>query len=280
MDHRRLQRALFRMQHDPAFAASLRHGDAAAAASTELGARELALLRGADPVALSADRDGRRTEQLLRNVSSEFRLARAVGPDGTGAASWLAEFPRSSHFHDAVCAGTPFALGFARFAERLAATAPSRLFRALVALEAAMARARRASPERPSVVPGAVVRAGGVSLVDVPAKTHAAATALATAPGAGAPPLRDLPELDLRETETLLLAVDLDFDARFGRLRPVRVEPLTRLVAAFLRGAERPLDGPARAAFAAAHGLSTADVEAVVGDYVADGVLVLGARKS
>jgi hypothetical protein len=280
MDHRRLQRALFRMQHDPAFAARVRSGDETAAASTALGARELALLQAADPVALSADRDGRRADQLLRNVSSEFRLARAIGPDGSGSASWLGGYPGSAVFHDAVSAATPFALGFALFAERIAATAPSRLFRALVALEAAMARARRAAPAQLSVAPGAVIRAGGVTLVDVPANTHAAAAALTAALDAGAPLPRIAPVVDPSEPETLLLVADLVADARFGRLRPLRVEPLTPLVAAFLRSAADPIDGPARAAFAAAHGLAPDDVEAVVRDYVADGVLRLGAARA
>jgi hypothetical protein len=267
------------MQHDPAFAARVRDGDETAAASTALGARELALLRAADPVALSADREGRRANQLLRNVSSEFRLARAIGPDGSGSGSWLAGYPASADFHDAVSAGTPFVLGFALFAEQIAATAPSRLFRALVSLEAAMARARRAAPAQPSVPPDAVMRAAGVSLVDVPANTHTAAAILTAALDAGAPLPRVAPAVDPREMETLLLVADLGVDARFGRLRPLRVEPLTPLVAAFLRDAADPVDGPARAAFAVAHGLAPDDVEAVVRDYVADGVLRFGAAR-
>jgi hypothetical protein len=150
------------------------------------------------------------------------------------------------------------------------------LFRALVALDAAMARARRAAPAQLSVAPGAVIRAGGVTLVDVPANTHAAAAALTAALDAGAPLPRIAPVVDPSEPETLLLVADLVADARFGRLRPLRVEPLTPLVAAFLRSAADPIDGPARAAFAAAHGLAPDDVEAVVRDYVADGVLRLG----
>ncbi|HSJ98614.1 MAG TPA: hypothetical protein VLC53_16180, partial [Myxococcota bacterium] len=144
MDHRRLQRALFRMQHDPTFAGRVRAGDPEASASTGLGSAELAWLRAADPIALAADREGRRAAQLLRNAASEFRLSLALGPAGDGDQAWLAGFPRSSHFHRAVSAGTPLPLALATWAEQLAAGAPCAAFRALLALEAAMARARRA----------------------------------------------------------------------------------------------------------------------------------------
>jgi hypothetical protein len=281
MDHRRLQRTLFRMQHDPAFAAALRAGAPDAAASTGLGADDLGRLRAADPVALAADREGRRAAQLLRNVSSEFRLAAALGPAGDGDAGWVGGFPRSREFHCAVSEGKALPLAFADWAEALAARAPCAVFRALVALEAALARARRAgapTAERAGgapLPPGAVVRVAGARLVALPAGTHASAAALAPALDAGAP----LPVLAVDEgaRETLLVALDPGADARFGRLPALRVEPLPPRVADLLRRAERPLDRAGRAAFAAAHELDADEVEAVVAEYVAEGVLRAGA---
>jgi hypothetical protein len=274
MDHRGLQRALFRMQHDPGFAQRLRAGDPEAAASTRLGAHELAWLRAADPVALGADRDGRRAQQLLRNVASELRLATALGPAGDGTRAWLAGFPRSPHFHRAVSEGTPLPLALADWAEERAAGAPCAGFRALVALEAAMARARRSAGPRPHVPRGAVQRAPGARLVTLPSGTHALAAALARVLDAGGAIGPGAVALDERAHETLLLAADPGADARFGRLPPLRVEPLAPLVADLLRRADRPLDGAARAAFAAAHELALDEVEAVVADYVAEGVLL------
>jgi hypothetical protein len=271
MDHRRLQRALFRMQHDPAFAERVRAGDAAAAASTGLGERELAWLRDADPIAMAADREGRRSAQLLRNVASELRLASTVGPAADGDRAWLAGFPRSPGFHRAVSEGAALPLACAAWAEALAAHAPSALFRALVTLEAAMMRARRQARPPPAAVPaGAVLRVPGARLVELPAGTHAAAVALEQ----GAEPAGLA--VDEARREVLLIAADAAADARFGRLRPLRVEPLPALVAELLRCAERPLDRAARAAFAALHELVPEQVEAVVAEYVADGVLLRG----
>jgi hypothetical protein len=268
-DHRGLQRALFRMQHDPGFAGRVRAGDAAASASTGLGVAELDWLRAADPAALAADRDGRRTRQLLRNVSSELRLAAALGPAGDGDAGWIGAFPRSGSFHDAVAAGDPLPLAFAAFAEREAESASSALFRALVALEAFLVRVRRAAiapAEAPA--PGAVVRAPSAHLLVLPAGTHAVAAALTAGAGAGA--------LRGAATETVLVAVDVSRASRFGRLRALRVEPLSDLVAAFLARAAKPFDRAARAAFAADHGVEPGDVETVADEYVEEGVLLRG----
>lgn len=279
MDHRRLQRALFRMQHDPAFAERLRAGEREAAASTGLGGPELAWLRAADPIALSADREGRRAAQLLRNAASELHLAAALGPAGDGDPSWLADFPRSPHFHRAVSEGTPLPLALAAWAEERASGAPDAAFRALVALEAAMARARRAPVALVAVPEGAVLRAPTARLVELPAGTHAAAAALTRALAAGAARPPPAVAVAAGARETLLLAADPGADVRFGRLRPLRVEPLSPLVAELLRRARRPLDRAARAAFAADHELEPGDVEAVVEEYAAEGVLLRGSAR-
>jgi len=270
LDHRSLQRSLFRMQHDPGFAARLRSGDAEAVASTRLGARELGWLRSADPDAVAADRGGRRAAQLLRNVASEFRLCARVGPRGDAAGAWVEAFPRSPLFHRAVSRDESLPLAFAAWAEALAKDAPSELFRALVALEVEMARARRELRPVASPGPGEVVLSAAAHLLELPAGTHAAAAALAGGAALGAA------QVDSAAREVVLIAADLRDDARFGRLRSVRVEPLAPRVAALLRLARAPQGAAARRAFAQHHEVDAAELEAVVDDYVAEGVLRRG----
>lgn len=278
MNHRGLQRALFRMQHDARFAARLRAGDAAAAASTGLGPHELAWLRAADPAAIAADREGRRAAQLLRNVASELALASAVGPRGDGDRGWLAGFPRSDAFHRAVSEGASLPLALANWATERAAGAPSATFRALLALEVALVHARRAVHEpAPPLAEGAIRRAPGARLLVVPAGTYAVACTLQEAreaKAAGAAP--GVPPVDEAARETLLLVAEDGPPPRFGRLRAVRVEPLAPLVAKLLQQAARPLAPSARAAFAARHELDAAEVEAVVDEYVNERVLLRG----
>jgi len=270
-DHRGLQRALFRMQHDPGFAARLRAGDGETLASARLGPRELGWLRDADPAAVAADRDGKRTAQLLRNLGSEFPLATSVGPRCDGNPAFAGAFPRSAEFHRAVSDGESLPLAFAAWLEARAQESPSPLFRALASLESAMARARRApadavrSPARGEVVLGATAWVHWA-----PAGTHRAAVALAgdAAPGALA--------LDEVGREGILIAGEAGADLRFGRLRPISVEPLAPLVAAFLERARVPLDRAERARFAVEHGVALADLESVVDDYVSEGALRRG----
>ena len=71
-DHRGIQRALFRMQMDPAFAAAVFANDAAALATTGLDEGDAALLRSADAAGVGADKDDKRKHQLLGNVASEY----------------------------------------------------------------------------------------------------------------------------------------------------------------------------------------------------------------
>jgi hypothetical protein len=259
------------MQQDPGFAARIRAGDGEACASTRLGEQELGWLRAADPAAVAADREGRRAAQLVRHVASELRLAAAVGPAADGDPSWIGGFPRSTFFHEAAAsAGGSLPLAFAAFAEQVAESAPSALFRALVALESFLVRARRAEIEPVEKPPaGAVVRAAGAHLLVLPAGTHAAAEALS----AGAP----AEALHPGATETVLVAVGAGGEPRLGRLPALRVEPLPEPVAAFLARAAKPFDRAARAAFAADHGLDPRDVEAVADEYADEGVLVRGA---
>ncbi len=271
---RRVQRALVRMQHDAGFAERIARGDPEAIASANLDATGTAWLRALDPIAVAADRDGKRAAQLLRNVASEFRLCAGVGPAGGGDA-WTRAFPRSAFFHAAIARDVSLPLAFAAFAEARVAAGATPLFAALVALEAAMARARREVEAAPAPPPGTVCLSLAARLVDAPAGTFAAAAQLGGRLDRGAP-RGALPAVSSAARESILIVADLGADARFGRLRPLRVEPLAELVAAFLERAKAPQDARACAGFASEHDVAPEDFAAVVAEYVAEGVLLRG----
>ncbi len=259
MNHRRVQRTLFRMQLDPAFAARIRVG--APDATAGLDEDELRLLRAADPVAIAADRDERRRRQFLSNVSSEFALSIASGLGEAGFAS-------SPELHDAVRRDASLPLAFARYADRCTREASSAL-RALVALETALAHARRELRATPAPKAGELALAGSVRLVEVPGGTLALAADQRAAVDAGAP-LRILalpPEPD----ETLLVRSAPAASA--FRLREVAVEHVSPALATLLRATLAPTS---RASLAARLALPEADLASVVDELVRDGVLVSG----
>ena len=275
MNHRRLQRTLFRMQHDAAFAARLRRGDAASQRSTGLGEEALAWLRAVDPVALAADRDGQRTAQLLRNVSSELPLSVALGPDGRGARGWIHDFPASDAFHEAVARDESLPRAFARHALDVAQSAAPP-FRALVALEAALVAARRdpPPPHRAPLPPGRVRRSASARLLTLAAGTFALAGRIREALDAGAVPSVAGHALPGPGRERLLL-LTRPGASRFT-LPEIHVEPLSEPVAAFFDAAQAPLGAPERAAFAGRHGITAEEMEAVIGEFVAEGALEAG----
>lgn len=266
---RRIQRTLVRLQHDAAFRDRFAAGEAEALASSGVSGAGLATLRALDPIAIAADRDGRRQAQLLRNLGSELAASAAVGPAGDGDAAWIEAFPASAHFHDAIVGDAPLPLAFACFAEACAAASSSALFRALVALDVAMLRARRATDLDVAPAPGAIQLSARATIVALPEGTHAASVAIA-ASAANLAALR----IDPARVERVLLV--RDGTMRFGRLPALRVEMLAPPVDAFLDAARAPLDRAAVARFAAAHDLDLADLDAGVADFVADGVLVRG----
>jgi hypothetical protein len=266
VNHRGLQRSLYRMQLDPGFAARLCARDAEAEASTGLGQAELAWLRAVDPAAISADRDGRRRAQLLRNVAGEFALSCAVAP----TADWLDAFPASPQFHRAIAGDTSLALAFGDYARERAAGA-SESFASLVALECALARARRATRALPPLPAGTLALAPVAWLVELRDGVFAWATALRAALDRGKP----APRATLRggEREIVLVAAD-PAPVATGRVRGVRAERLEPLVADFLAACEAGLPERERSAFASRRDVDPADVESVAREFLAEGVLV------
>jgi hypothetical protein len=152
VDHRGVQRALFRMQLDP----------------SALHPQPSRWLADLDRDLVHADPGGRRRDQLLGNVGLEFVHTLRVAPE------LLAGFPASAELHAAITNDERFVLAFARYAATRVSTP---LARALLALDAALAEIRRAPAE---TFVGFVRRADDTRLVVLPAGTVAAATALRT----------------------------------------------------------------------------------------------------
>jgi hypothetical protein len=268
MNHRAIQRALFRMQLDPAFAARLRGREAGAVESTGLTFGELALLASADVAGVSADRDGKRRSQFLRNVTSEFALSLAAAGD----AQLADEFTRSREFHEAVTADASLPLAFAKYlAGRLASS--SALPRALAALETALARARRARRSAPALAPGEVALAPWAERVSVPAGTLEAAARVRSALDRGEP-IAAGAAVSESEYETLL--VRRAPEPRPFRLADVEVESLSPALDALLARAEKPLSAAERVAHARAAGISEAELTEIVAELLAERILIAG----
>jgi hypothetical protein len=243
VNHRAVQRALFRMQLDPGFEP---------AADDGLDAEELALLARADRVALTADREGRRRDQFLRNVSEEFALSCAAGVPAEG-------FPSSPEFHQAVRTDASLPLAFGRYAERCSASG-TRVQRGLVALERALARARREPRASAAPQPGEIALAPRAWLVSVPEGTLDLAARLRAALDGGEPIAA--PALAPGGDETVLILAERA-PAPF-RLRAVEAERVSPELALLLASLEQPRKRSGLAA-------ETAEI---VAELLADGVLV------
>ncbi|MGH9889670.1 MAG: hypothetical protein ACREBE_29340, partial [bacterium] len=251
MDHRRVQRTLFRMQLDPGLAQRVRAGNVA-----DLPPAEHRLLRSVDPAALAADRDGRRRAQFLANVSSEFVLSLAAGLDAEG-------FTASPEFHDAVSRDRSLPLAFGRYARRCSQGA----LHAMVVLEAALCSARRQLEDRPSPAPGEVVLAAWVSLVQVPDGTLELAVRLRAALDAAS----TLPRVVLDDLPAETLLVRAAPSAAPFRLREVEVEHVSPALAALLRAACAPRTRPALAHLAAT---APVDLDPLLDDLLREKILV------
>jgi hypothetical protein len=258
MDHRRIQRALFRMQLDPGFAERVRAREPDAIASAVLGAEELELLASADPAGVSADCDGKRRAQFLRNVTSEFGMSLAVAR----VPGLVERFTASREFHEAVSRDESLPLAFADY---LTAAALARGVGALAALEREMARARRTPPLALTVGTGEIALAPCAALVRLPLGTFDAAARVRSALDRGEP----VPErLDVRSPPFERILLRRTSQPAPFRLPDVEVEPLSPALGELLARAERPRP---RAELAA-----DADLAEVVADLVAQGILVEG----
>jgi len=282
VNHRALQRTLFRMQLDRGFEVALRAREPAAERSTGLSNRELEWLRPKDARGISADRGGARRAQFLRNVASEFELSLALLPETV-----LDRFPGSEHFHRAVIEGTALPLALCEYLLQCTHQSAGPV-QALLALEHAMARARRgANPRRLERSPGtrsrAVALAASVQLLDLPLGTLELATRLRTEPDSAAKLAASKPP---ESRETVLLRASDPAAPRAEPvdpggaptgptpgLREIYVELLPEAVAGFLRLAESPLSSAMIREHALQVGAEPEPLEALVEDLLADGIL-------
>ncbi|MFI5314533.1 MAG: hypothetical protein ACHQ6T_02450 [Myxococcota bacterium] len=268
MNHRGIQRALFRMQLDPRFAARVRARDSQALRSLPLAADELALVVAADPAALEADRDGRRRAQFLRNVASEFALSLAVAADE----SLAGEFCGSDEFHRAVAGDESLPLAFADYLSARLAGA-GELVQALAGLESALARARRARRPAPRLAAGEVALAPWAELVSAPDGTLAAAARVRAALDRGDPTPKRVTVAGGRSERLLLRRAPEPAPFRLAEVEAERPSPE---LAALLARAAAPLDRASRARQAQRAGVSPAELEEIVAGLVAERILVAG----
>lgn len=231
VDHRKLQRTLFRMMLDPTVSP------------------DHPWLRDVDRTALSADHGDRRRKQLLGNVALEFVHTVRTAPP------FLDGFVSSPELHAALDSDAPLPLAFAAWAARVLPEGP---WTALLALETAMAVARRTESHRPAAP---LDRSPGTWVVTLPEGTVALADALQTGQE---PPFAG----------TGLETVVILGTGPLGPGRTVTVEVVPEAIADLLRSC--PLGPEGLSAFAARHGADDADVSDLVAGLVADGILTRG----
>lgn len=263
------------MQHDPRFAEGLRRREPAVVATTDLSPRELDWLCEADPARVRADRGGARRAQLLRNVGGELALTLSQLP-----AEALDTFPSSPEFHAAVRQDRSLPLALADHLARVAGQMAAPLeARALLALERALAVARRSLRPIRSTRGDEIVLAPWAHLCEVPEGTLDLAAELrsgACPPAGPAPGSGPTPHPERVETESLeTLLIRAEPPSPF-RLREVSVERLSGPLAELLSRARAPLSRSDRAHYARSIEAEPAELEAIVAEMLADRTLVGG----
>lgn len=276
IDHRRLQRALFRLQLDEALATRVFAGAAADLDSLALSEAEVALLTAGGLAGVTADPGGRRRTQVLANASSEFTLSLAVAARLNQA--YLQVFSRSPELHKAIRDDEPLPFAFASYARRIARSLGEPALEALVDFEEALARVRRAhrgdSTRRASTADLDLPLHS--LLIPLPVGVFGFAEGLRLAIDRQQP-LPVTPGIPPAPTELVLAvprpaeSVHLLAEVHAERLQPPTDELFRRIAGAT---AERPFDAAERARFAREQGAEPEDLEAFVDTLVSDGLLV------
>ena len=258
IDHRRLQRALFRAQMDPEFAAELFAGNDPA----------LTLLREASIAGISADPRGTRRLQVLGNATLEFRLCLAGCDDPRGR---LEGFAKSPEFHAAIDADRPLPLAAGAYLCRVLADQawPS----ALAQLELALAEVRRQDPG-PTPPAGFWQCASRAAVVDLPVGTLARAGEIQAALHAG----QACPANPVAPSEHLeSILVYARAGANPWALLDAIPEEVNEAIAALFRLAARPLNQESLDRFAVEYGATASDLLPLMHEYRSEGALVYGA---
>ncbi|MCB9830868.1 MAG: hypothetical protein H6807_00205 [Planctomycetes bacterium] len=267
MNHRLLQRTLFRMFFDPLLRGRVLAGERAV--EPGLTEAEFALLARLDPLALAADPGDARRRQLLGNLLTEFPLTAAFAPDAWRKRGLPEAFPTSSYFHDALGDDRPLPLAFADFLLDRFGDGDG-LARDFLRLEVAMARCRRDPGARPVLVDDQVQLAPGRALHPAPDGLAETASAARAAMARGEAPTG--PRRFGAATGRLLLV--RQEPANPWALPEVTIEELSPAVAGLLERALRPLDRAARRRYAEGLGADAGTVESFVAELVAEGVLI------
>lgn len=288
IDHRRVQRLLFRMQLDPRFAEALRNGGLE---EPGLGPEERAWLLSASPAALAADHLGRRRAQVLGNIASEYVLTLAEAATGALGAGFAGEFPASAEFHAAMAEDELLPLAFGAWASRLSAERGEPVVAAFAALETAMARARREPRAAATPGPGELALSPRAWLVQLPDGAFQHAQQLRMAVDGSGEPARAPAELSARASKwlraarggsedvttivesVLLVVVEALGGHRMREVAPERLEPDA---AALLYEAREPLSEARLGTLIASRNWEAADVADFVDSLVVDGVLCRG----
>lgn len=242
IDHRRLQRVLFRMQLDPHFCGALLAGEEKARQSSGLGDLELSWLRNAGRAAITADKDGKRTGQVLGNITLEYRTSIAVAA-AVGAGDRFAEdFFADEIFHQAMMRGERLPIVFGRYAARRAQEAAHPLLVDAVEIDRTLVEARRANRACATPSPRARWRtAAHVRVIAVRDGTHEFLTNLRSAVDRGrrADPIPSHLAHESKDKESLLVTAK---SVSRHRVRDVAVERLEPAVADLIGRAELGLD--------------------------------------
>lgn len=273
MDIRRLQRTLFRMQADPAFAAQLFADDEAAWNSTGLKEAERELLGGLDPAGVEADPGGRRRTQVTGNAASEYAATLAAA-SFVGVHDWLEGFPASPEFHRAIAEDDRLPFAFGDYSLRRATQTGCRELHAVASLEIELANLRRTKlATDPPLVAGDLRLSLNAHLLELPQGTHSwvegLREAIATDTAAPAPT-----DFDEQRHETVLAFVRPAPSAH--ALHSVVVERLEPPTDSLLARTRHPFPAEARAQFAREAGSEPSDLEAFLEGWVEDGVLRRG----
>ena len=277
MNHRALQRTLFRMQADPEFARALLAREPEAVRASDLTQEELARIEGLDERALRADPGGKRRTQILGNASSEYRLALAAAARSEDAASFLGAFASSAEFHEALRKEGRLPLAFGAYAARRAEETNDPVLAAIVTLERAMVALRRDAVRElrtPTVTPlgeGELILSPLVRIVALRAGTMDLAAELARdLRGEDGPAVACLAP---GQERVLLRAQE---PPSVHAIADVAVELLQPPVDELLALAAIPLAASARADFARQKGATPEVLERFLAGYVSEGVLLRG----
>jgi hypothetical protein len=266
IDHRKVQRVLFLMQLSPACARRVFQGEE----TFGLKADEAALLLSLDPVAVAANRQGKRTDQLLGNTTSEYHLTVALATQRREP--FLDGFLDHGLFRASILENTSLALAFGSYAASFAEEHNDSGLLEIVRLELAMVRARRAPRAVEAPVAGELSLAPEANVVELADGTVARASAIRSALDAGHELFKNEDRSSDAREEALLV---VRHRPRHG-LPDVDVERLEPLVGALLNAAREGLDDAGRAAFSEERGLQRSDLDAFVDELVSEGVLLRG----